>query len=126
MPVFDTFAELAAYLMVYIARVDGQMHYLEEAALNEQMHQFVSDPDPVVQKVGSLYHDFPLAKVEEVLKANQELIGSSSFEDRMELIRSLYGIINSDGRVQEEEMATLRAVRSALEQSAEATPVVVD
>ena len=115
-PTFNSFSDLAAYLLVYVALVDGQVHYLEEATLNDRMGQFSPDPDQAIQKATQTYKASTLSKIDEVMKANEKLIGASSYEERMNLIESLYSIINSDGRVHEEEMNTLRAVRSGLEQ----------
>ena len=115
-PTFNSFSDLAAYLLVYVALVDGQVHYLEEATLNDRMGQFSPDPDQAIQKATQTYHASTLSKIDEVMKANEKLISASSYEERLNLIESLYSIINSDGRVHEEEMNTLRAVRSGLEQ----------
>lgn len=123
-PTFTSFADLAAFLMVHVAHVDGQVHYLEEATLTEQMRQFSGDPDQRLREATQMYLSHSGLKVEEVLESNETLIKNSSYEERMDLIWSLYGIINSDGRVQEEEMGTLRAIRSALEQST--APTVLD
>lgn len=121
MLLFQSFTELAAYLMVYIARADGQVHYLEESTLREHLGFFSAAPDAEIRRASELCDANPMVKVQDVLKANESLIGITTFNDRMELIRSLYNIINSDGRVHEEEMATLRSIRMALEQSAGAT-----
>jgi uncharacterized tellurite resistance protein B-like protein len=118
MPQFTSFAELAAYLMVYIARADGQLHYLEESTLREHLGYFSAEPEAEIRRASESCDAHPMLKIQDVLKANESLIGSTSFNDRMELIRSLYNIINSDGRVHEEEMATLRSIRMFLEQSA--------
>lgn len=115
-PTFNSFSDLAAYLLVYVALVDGQVHYLEEATLNDRMGQFSPDPDQAIQKATQTYKASTLSKIDEVMKANEKLISASSYEERLNLIESLYSVINSDGRVHEEEMNTLRAVRSGLEQ----------
>ncbi len=115
-PTFHSFSDLATYLLVYVALVDGQVHYLEEATLNDRVGQFSPDPDQAIQRATQTYNASTLAKIDEVMKANEKLIGSSSYDERLNLIESLYSIINSDGRVHEEEMNTLRAVRSGLEQ----------
>jgi uncharacterized tellurite resistance protein B-like protein len=115
-PTFNSFSDLAAYLMVYVALVDGQVHYLEEATLNDQVGQFCSDPDEAILRATQTVKASTLSKIDEVMKANESLIRNSSYEERMNLIESLYSVINSDGRVQEEEMRTLRAVRTGLEQ----------
>lgn len=115
-PTFNSFSDLAAYLLVYVALVDGQVHYLEEATLNDRMGRFSPDPDQAIQKATQTYNASTLSKIDEVMKANERLISASSYEERLNLIESLYSIINSDGRVHEEEMNTLRAVRSGLEQ----------
>lgn len=115
-PTFNSFSDLAAYLLVYVALVDGQVHYLEEATLNDRMGQFSPDPDQAIQKATQTYKASTLSKIDEVMKANEKLISASSYEERLNLIESLYSIINSDGRIHEEEMNTLRAVRSGLEQ----------
>ena len=114
-PTFNSFSDLAAYLLVYVALVDGQVHYLEEATLNDRMGRFSPDPDQAIQKATQTYNASTLSKIDEVMKANERLISASSYEERLNLIESLYSIINSDGRVHEEEMNTLRAVRSGLE-----------
>ncbi|MBL7845832.1 MAG: TerB family tellurite resistance protein [Cyclobacteriaceae bacterium] len=123
MLLFKSFTELAAYLMVYIARADGQVHYLEESTLRDHLGYFSGEPDAEILRASKCCDANPLVKIQDVLNANESLIGSTSFNDRMELIRSLYNIINSDGRVHEEEMATLRSIRMALEQSAGGTLV---
>jgi len=123
-PSFNRFADLAAFLMVHIAHVDGQMHYLEEATLTEQMRRFSGDPDQILRSATEAYRSGGSSKVDEILESNEALIGKSTYEERMDLIWSLYGIINSDGRVHEEEMSTLRAIRSKLEQSS--APTVLD
>ena len=64
------------------------------------------------------------AKINEVMKANESLISNSSYDERLNLIESLYSVINSDGRVQEEEMQTLRAVRTGLEQFTAPAPAL--
>ena len=115
-PTFNSFSDLAAYLLVYVALVDGQVHYLEEATLNDRMGQFSPDPDQAIQKATQTYKASTLSKIDEVMKANEKLISASSYEERLNLIESLYSVINSDGRIHEEEMNTLRAVRSGLEQ----------
>lgn len=115
-PTFNSFSDLAAYLLVYVALVDGQVHYLEEATLNDRMGQFSPDPDQAIQKATQTYKASTLSKIDEVMKANEKLISASSYEERLNLIESVYSIINSDGRIHEEEMNTLRAVRSGLEQ----------
>jgi len=122
MPVFSSFAELAAYLMVYIARVDGQVHYLEEETLHERMRQFTPAPGQAVVQANETCDAFPTVKVEEVMNANEQLISDATYDERLDLIQSLYSIINSDGRVEEEEMNTLRAVRAGLEQSEAPAP----
>ncbi|GEM_PF-1954399 len=123
MPHFATFSELAAYLMVFMARADGQIHYLEETTLTDQMRRFSGDPGNLLRGATEVCEANPQASVEEVLKANDPLIGRASYDERMELIRSLYGIINADGRVREEEMSTLRAIRTALEHSEGVAPI---
>lgn len=123
MPQFSNFENLAAYLLVYMAHVDGQVHYLEQASLKEQLSHFTRTPDQLILQASKAYDSNPTASVEEVMKGNETLIENVSFDQRMDLIESLYGIINSDGRVQEEEMRTLRDIRTALEQSQGALPV---
>ena len=120
---FSTFPDLAAFLLVYMARADGQVHYLEEASLTQELRHFANDPDRLIQQASRICEENRQTNVEDVMKVNQTLIGSVSFSERMDLVESLYGIINADGRVQEEEMRTLRAIRTALEQSEGAIPV---
>jgi uncharacterized tellurite resistance protein B-like protein len=115
-PTFNSFSDLATYLLVYVALVDGQVHYLEEATLNERVGQFCPDPDKAIERATKTYNASTLAKIDEVMSANEKLISASSYEERMNLIENLYSVINSDGRVHEEEMNTLRAVRAGLEQ----------
>ncbi len=121
-PTFKSFSDLAAYLMVYMALVDGQVHYLEEATLNDRVGRFCSDPDQAIQKATQTYKASTLSRIDEVMQANEKLIGSSSYDERINLIESLYSVINSDGRVDEEEMRTLRAVRTGLEQFTSPAP----
>lgn len=123
-PTFKSFSDLAAYLMVYMALVDGQVHYLEEATLNDRVGRFCSDPDQAIQKATQTYKASTLSKIDEVMQANERLIGSSSYDERINLIESLYSVINSDGRVDEEEMRTLRAVRTGLEQFTSPAPAL--
>ncbi len=123
-PTFKSFSDLAAYLMVYVALVDGQVHYLEEATLNDRIGQFCSDPDQAIQRATQMVNASTFAKINEVMKANESLISNSSYDERLNLIESLYSVINSDGRVQEEEMQTLRAVRTGLEQFTAPAPAL--
>lgn len=117
MTAFTKFSDLAAYLLVYMAKADGQVHYLEDASLTEQMKHFTPEPGPVLAHAEKAYETEPAAKIEDIFAANNQLVESISYDTRMELIRSLYAIINSDGRVQEEEMAALRKIRAGLETS---------
>lgn len=115
-PTFSQFSDLATYLLVYVAMVDGQVHYLEEATLNERVGQFSKKPDEAIERATRTYNASTLARIDEVMSANEKLISAASYEERMNLVESLYSIINSDGRVHENEMNTLRAVRAGLEQ----------
>ncbi|MBL7850894.1 MAG: TerB family tellurite resistance protein [Cyclobacteriaceae bacterium] len=123
-PTFKSFSDLAAYLMVYVALVDGQVHYLEEATLNDRVGQFCEDPDQALLQATQVVKASTFAKIDEVMKANESLIRDSSYDERMNLIESLYSVINSDGRVQEAEMQTLRAVRTGLEQFTAPAPTL--
>jgi len=116
MTAFQNFSDLAAYLLVYMAKADGQVHYLEDASLTEQMKQFTKEPGPVLAHANKLFAT-ESPSIEDIFAANNHLVESVSYDTRMELIRSLYAIINSDGRVQEEEMAALRKIRAGLETS---------
>lgn len=115
-PTFNQFSDLATYLLVYVALVDGQVHYLEESTLNERVGQFTPNPDQAIERATQTYKASTLARIDEVMSANEKLISASSYEERMNLVESLYSVINSDGRVHEDEMNTLRAVRAGLEQ----------
>ena len=115
MPPLSTFAELAAFLMVYVARADGQTHYLEEATLNEQLKNFSSHSEELLLKTTQNYPALQDKKLEDILKANESLLCGASANERAELIRSLFAIVNSDGRVQTEETGALRVIRAAVE-----------
>lgn len=117
MTAFSNFPDLAAYLLVYMARADGQVHYLESASLKEQMQHFTAEPGVALAHADEAFAAEPSVKIEDIFTTNGTLVESISYDTRMELIRSLYGIINSDGRVQEEEMEALRKIRSGLETS---------
>ncbi len=112
---FPSFAELAAFLMVYVARADGQAHYLEEATLEEQLKNFTPHSEELLQKTTKIYPTLQVEKIEDTLKANESLLCGASANERAELIRSLFAIVNSDGRVQTEETGALRVIRAAVE-----------
>lgn len=115
MPAFPNFPHLAAFLMVYIAKSDGQTHFLEETTLVEQLNSFTDDSQGLLKKINLTYPKIQDEKIEAVLKDNESLIRASSNEERLQLIQSLFAIVNSDGRVQSEETGALRVIRGALE-----------
>ena len=117
MTAFPNFPDLAAYLLVYMARADGQVHYLEDASLKEEMKHFTDQPGAVLKHADEVYVAEPGVSIDDIFSANNQLVESISYDTRMELIRSLYAIINSDGRVHEDEMAALRKIRAGLETS---------
>ncbi len=112
---FSTFAELAAFLMVYVARADGQAHYLEEATLTEQLKNFSPQSEKLLLEATRNYPALKDEKIEDILKANEILLRGASENDRQELIRSLFAVVNSDGRVQTEETSALRVIRAAVD-----------
>lgn len=123
MPTFSSFAELSAFLMVYVARVDGQAHYLEEATLAEQMKDFAPDSAELLRHINEAYPRIQEEKIEVVLKANEGLIRSASAEQRKQLIESLFAIVNSDGRVETEETGALRVIRAAVEMASQGSSI---
>ncbi len=110
---FQTFDELAAYLLLYVARVDGQIHYLEEATLKELLGSLTQD-DSKLHQAQATFQSNPNVKIEEVLSTNQSIIQQTPQEQRLLLIEALFAVVNSDGRVQTEETSALRLIRGAL------------
>lgn len=110
-----TFPDLAAFLMLYVARVDGNAHYLEEATLARQLEAFAEDSEALLRRISSAYPKIEDEKIEVVLKAHEALIRSASPEQRKKLIEGLFAIVNSDGKVQSEEMGALRVIRGVME-----------
>ncbi len=110
-----TFPDLAAFLMLYVARVDGNAHYLEEATLVGQLKAFAEDSAELLHRISTAYPKIEDEKIEVILKAHEELIRSASPELRRQLIESLFAIVNSDGKVQSEEMGALRVIRAVLD-----------
>ncbi len=110
---FQSFDELAAYLLVYVARVDGQIHYLEEATLKELLGSLSPD-DAKLQRAQSTFQAHPNVKIEQVLSANESVIAQTQLEQRQQLIEALFAVVNSDGKVQGEETEALRTIRKAL------------
>jgi len=108
-----TFPDLASFLMLYVARVDGNAHYLEEATLAGQLKTFAEDSEELLRLTSAAYPKIEEENLEVVLKAHEELIRSASPEQRRQLIESLFAIVNSDGRVQTEETQALRMIRKA-------------
>jgi uncharacterized tellurite resistance protein B-like protein len=109
-----TFPDLAAFLMLYVARVDGNAHYLEEATLAGQLKAFAEDSEALLHRISAAYPKIEDEKIEVVLKVHEDIIRSASPEQRKQLIESLFAIVNSDGKVQSEEMGALRVIRGAL------------
>lgn len=110
---FQTFDELAAYLLLYVARVDGQIHYLEEATLKELLGSLTQD-DSKIHQAQATFQANPNVKIEEVLSNNDALIRQTQQEQRQQLIEALFAVVNSDGKVQGEETEALRTIRKAL------------
>jgi len=110
---FQTFDELAAYLLLYVARVDGQIHYLEEATLKELLGSLTQD-DAKIQNAQSIFQANPNVKIEQLLSDHKALIQNEPQDRRQQLIEALFAVVNSDGRVQEEETGALRVIRVAL------------
>lgn len=112
---FTSFPELAAFLMLYVARADGSAHYLEEATLDEQLKNFTPNSEDLLQKITKAYPALQQEKIEDILKTNESVLCGASANEREELIRSLLAVVNSDGRVQTEETGALRVIRAAVE-----------
>ncbi len=110
---FQTFDELAAYLLFYVARVDGQIHYLEEATLKELLGSIMQD-DSKLQQAQAIFLANSNVKIEELLSANETIVQQSPPEQRQQLIEALFAVVNSDGKVQGEETEALRTIRKAL------------
>jgi len=111
---FSTFAELSAFLLLYVARVDGTAHFLEDDALAEHMKGFTDDSEALLKFTSKAFPKIQDEKLEAVLAENENLIRSTSSEERHKLIASLFAIVNSDGKVQSEETAALRVIRGFL------------
>lgn len=112
---FSSFPDLAAFLMLYVARVDGTAHYLEEATLTEQLKNFSPNSEGLLLEAARNYPALKDEKIEDILKANESLLRGASGIERQELIQSLFAVVNSDGRVQSEETGALRVIRAAVE-----------
>jgi uncharacterized tellurite resistance protein B-like protein len=110
---FQTFEELAAYLLLYVARVDGNIHYLEEATLKELLGGLTKD-DTKLHLAQATFLANSNVKIEQLLRDNQALIQQEPKDRRQQLIEALFAVVNSDGRVQEEETGALRIIRGAL------------
>jgi len=111
---FSSFAEFAAFLMVYVARADGQLHHLEEETLVERLRYFGDDTQTLLQKVAPQAAQLEEAKLSTVLRENYDNLQPVATQDREYLIKSLYAIVNADGRVQAEETQVMKRLREIL------------
>lgn len=111
MVAFQSFAEFAAFLMVHVARADGQWHHLEESVLHEKLGYFTSNGEQILTQMMALYPSIDKTKLPDFLRENFERLEPVSDQDRQELVRSLYAIVNADGRVHEEETQIMKLLR---------------
>ena len=112
---FDSFPELAAYLMVHVAHSDGQIHFLEEATLIDNLRSFSTEAEALLKQTLEIHKSLAAEKFSDVLLANQAHLQTATVEEKQNLVRLLFSIVNSDGKVQREETQELRTIRAALE-----------
>lgn len=111
----STFEELAVHLLLYVARVDGQVHYLEEATLRDLLGDLSTD-DAMIRGAQSAFQANPITKIDEFLKTNDSIIQGAPEKKRQQLVEALFAVVNSDGKVQGEETEALRTIRKTLTQ----------
>lgn len=114
MVTFNHFADLAAYLMVSVARIDGNLHYLEEATLKDLLKDLFPSHEGLLERAETAHKSNPGLKIEEVLKAHEGMIRSTPASERQSLLEALFGIVNSDGKVQQEETSLIKLIRSSI------------
>lgn len=111
---FSSFAEFAAFLMLYVARADGQLHHLEEEILKERLRYFSRETETLLEKFYAMTAELEDPKLTCVLRENLDSLKPVSAQDREYLIKSLYAIVNADGRVRAEETQVMKRLREIL------------
>ena len=111
---FQTFPEFAAFLMAHVAMADGQLHHLEEATVAEKLQHFGNDYRQWMDTAVDQARSTDTSKMTEILTENYQRLQPVAEHDREHLIRSLYAIVNADGRVQEEESQMMKRLREIL------------
>ena len=100
--------------MVHVANSDGQLHFLEEATVIDNLKKFTPDGEELLKQTLVAIKSAKDEKLSDILKSNDDLLKSATPEEKLNLLKMLFSVVNSDGKVQGEETEALRTLRVVL------------
>jgi len=114
---FQYLDDFVLFLFVHIAWVDGSIHPTEKDTITEKMQELFPDVADVEQKltlVESQYRGLGPGQAEIMLKTGTSTFSNIDPKLKRAIHEGLVDIINSNGKIDSAETATLRHLKSWL------------
>ncbi|MDZ4716670.1 MAG: tellurite resistance TerB family protein [Cytophagales bacterium] len=109
--------EFSLFIVIHMASVDGTVHPTELDAIRSKAAGLFPHIQSIQEKIDETQHAIAgMGKeaAEQFVDDNLKLLASLTPPQRTTLHQFLLDIINADGKVKEDEMRTLRKLRTVL------------